>query len=216
MNPPHSFENPVFNFFYFDVKCPVKRLKEFQDWLDSDSKIILNYSLFLYQAIKSHDKYFRNNLNIIKYIVEDVLDPDFSPNNYIEIYYNGSRHFRSIGSGVRSSYFCPMIEACNVDDLEIINYFLSFWPTFHNQENQVMFGNMIYTSASRNKKKILEYCIYLFLSEGMVDEKSYVFVTIERLKKLLMKLYECKFSFEFEQRIYIEFTDIFKREKIWR
>ena len=69
-----------------------------------------------------------------------------------------------------------------------INYFLSFWPTFHNQENQVMFGNMIYTSASRNKKKILEYCIYLFLSEGMVDEKSYVFVTIERLKKLLMKL----------------------------
>ena len=178
------------NFFYFNVgPSGEKRLEYFKQWVESNYKN--NYSHLFYQAIVSHNKVLRNNLEIIKYFIQEF---DFNPNECIKFFRNG----------VVYGCYCPIIESALKGELEIVQYFLSLEPPRPGQRKsiEVLYSAILYASASTNKIDIFEYIVNEFLTAGAgsVEDK------IEQLKKIIVKLYECKYSFEFDQRMYIEET----------
>ncbi len=202
------------NFFYFNIRCAEARLEYFKQWVESNYKN--NYSHLFYQAIVSHNKVLRNNLEIIKYFIQEF---DFNPNEYIKFFRNG----------VVYGCYCPVVESALKGDLEIVQYFLSLEPPRPGQSKsiEVLYSAILYASASTNKIDIFEYIVNEFLTAGAgsvppkgcnqrfrrpvgavsaAPRERCVEDKIEQLKKIIVKLYECKYSFEFDQRMYIEET----------
>ncbi len=184
------------NFFYFNIRCAEERLEYFKEWVKSNYKN--NYSYLFYQAIVSHNKVLRNNLEIIKYFIQEF---DFNPNEYIKFFRNG----------VVYGCYCPVVESALEGDLEIVQYFLSLEPPRPGQSKsiEVLYSAILYASASTNKIDVFEYIVNEFLTAGagsVPPKGRCVEDKIEQLKKIIVKLYECKYSFEFDQRMYIEET----------
>lgn len=182
------------NFFYFNIDCPHKRLQYFKQWVKTNYYKINNFSYLFYQAIISHHKVLRNNFEIIKYFVEFHK---INPSEYIKYY----RY------GVVFGCYCPVIESAMKGDLDIVQYFISLIFLNDTQETiEYIYGNILYTSSSTNNIKIFEYIVGQFLDLGAKggSMKGYAESKIKQLKKIIVKLYECEFSFRQDQRIYIE------------